>query len=251
MTSSKTPWPERIWRSQYGLDVARGDVAESRPISTFGEYVSSGPMNEQPVWETTMGSTFVVPNRVQLSVVSTSAADTGQIVLHYLDGDLNEQTEVITLTGLTPGLTQAADVRAVLSAYHRGGPPAGDVTMTSGGVTYGKIGVGSVQLDTSFFRVPAGKIFVVHSLYAGAVSGTSAARVVIKIQTTRVLLDSYADEGILYPLAAVGVQDTSVTLGLPHPLAVPSGEWIGLTATSNKAADVTAGLFGWIEPIRG
>ena len=250
MTSSKTPWPERIWRSQYGLDVARGDVAESKVVSTFGEYASDGPMNMQPVWETTLGSTFVVPDRVQLSVTSTSGLDTGEIVIQYLDGDLTEQVEVLALTGTTPALTQATDVRAIENVYHRGGPVVGDILLSSGGVNYAKISAGTNKFNTSFYRVPAGKRLVIHAIFGGSVSANADSRVLLRAVTTQTILDSFADEGILYSVAAIGVQDSSTTLPLTHPLTVNEGEWFGFIANSSKAADVTAGLFGWIEQIR-
>jgi hypothetical protein len=71
---------------------------------------------------------------------------------------------------------------------------------------------------------------------------------VIKLETTQINGDSFAEDGILHPVGAICCQDNSATLAGFGPFPISAGEWIGFTATTDKAADITAGLFGWIEP---
>ena len=195
-----------------------------------------------------MPAVFIVPNSIQLSLVSTSTSDTGTIKIRYLDGDLIERNEAIVLNGTTPVLTNATDIRAINNAYYVDGAGViGNVIGTSGGATYLSITAGSIQFNTTMQRVPAGKRLMINALYAGAISGSAAARCMIKLETSFINGDSFADEGILHPVAAIGVQDSSSTLGGFGPFPIPAGEWVGLTSSCDKAADITGGFFGYME----
>jgi hypothetical protein len=240
-------WPERTWRNLYSADVARGVVPGASVFINFAEIVFNAAHDEAPIWETPMPHVFTQPNGIRLSVVSTSALDTGTIRLVYLDANLVRRVESIVLTGLTPVLTVATDVHAIVTVYTLGVPVVGTVTLTNNGTTFAIVPAGSVQFNSGIQRVPAGYRLMIHSLFAGATSGTSAARVTIGVYTSMVEGESFQSAGPVFPVAKVGVQDTSVTMSGFPPLAVPSGEWIGLYASCDKAASVTAGLFGWIE----
>jgi len=241
-------WPERLWRNNNLIDIARGNVPGSRPYTAFGNRTTDGAEDNIIVTETGMPASFIVPNRIQLSVVSTSASDIGRVKIRYLDGDLVERVESVQLNGTTPVLTAADDIRAINNAYYiDGAGVVGTVTGTSGGVTYMVIPAGSIQFNTTMQRVPAGKRLMINALYAGAISGSAAARCMVKLETTFINGDSFADQGILHPVAAIGAQDNSTALGGVGPFPVHAGEWIGLTSSCDKAADITAGYFGWLE----
>lgn len=241
-------WPERLWRNNNIADIARGNVPGSRPYTAFGNRTTAGAEDSIIITENGMPTSFVVPDSIQVSLVSTSASDTGSIKMRYLDGDLVERVETVQLDGTTPVLTSATDIRAINNAYYIDGAGlVGTVTGTNGGVTYMVIPSGSVQFNTTMQRVPAGKRLMINALYGGAISGSAAARCMIKLETTFINGDSFADDGILHPVAAVGVQDNSATLGGIGPFPVYPGEWIGLTSSCDEAADITAGYFGWLE----
>ena len=248
MSGPHQSWDERQWRNMYAADVARGLVAGASPYYTHGELITSGAATEAVIWEPGMPNSLTVPDSIQLTIVSSSASDTGRITIRYLDGNLIERTETVTLNGTTSVTTAATDIRAVNNAYSLDGAVIGNITLSSGGTTYARIPAGNVQFNTSLHRVPAGKRLMITSLYGGASSGTSAARVIIKLQTSQINGDSFAEQGILFPVGAIAAQDSSVTLGNFGPFPIRSGEWVGLTATADKAADITAGLFGWLEP---
>lgn len=240
------PWVERIWRNGYGADVARGLVPNAVVYSAFGEITTLGA-TETILWETGMPATLTVPNNIRLSVVSSVVGETKRVKIRYLDGNLVQRTETVTLNGTTPVLTVAADIRAVNNAYSLDGPFTGRITMTNNGVIHATIPPGSVQFNTSLQRVPAGKRLMITGLYAGSVSGTSAARTTIKLETSTMNGDDFSAQGWLHPVAGMAFQDTTVTMSLPAPLQVNAGAWVGLVGEGDKAATMVGGIFGWIE----
>lgn len=239
-------WSERVWRSNNSADMARGNVPGSFPYSTHGESLVDGGI-ERLIRESEMPPTLTVPDGIQLAVVSSSALDTGEIVIKYLDGDLLASSERLTLNGTTPVTTTATDIRAINNVYSASGPVNGAIDLTQGGVRHGYIPAGSVQYNTSIQRVPANKRLMVKAMYAGSASGSSAAKVIIKVESSFINGDSFANDGWLHPLGSVAAQDNSISLSGFGPFPIPGGEWIGFTAISDKAATVTAGLFGWLE----
>jgi len=239
-------WPERLWRTNNDADIARGNVPGSTPFSAFGEKVVTGS-GTSIIWQTGMPNTLTVPDNIQLTLVSTSASDTGNIVIKYLDGNLIERYETVTLDGLTPVTTSATDIRAINNAYSQFGPVNGTITFTSGGVTYGRMSAGDIQFHTSMIRVPANKLLMLTGLYAGSASGSSDSRVIVSLVTSFINGDSFADEGYLHPLAAVAIQDGSATFPNFGPFPIPAGQWVGFKAKWDKAADITAGFFGYLE----
>ena len=240
-------WTERLWRTNNAADIARGAVTASFPFSTFGESVVTGS-GSTIVWSTGMPTTLTVPDSIQLTAVSTSASDTGDVVLRYLDGDLLEKLETLTLNGLSSVTTVATDIRAVNAIYSKSGPVVGDVTFTNGGTTYARINTGDLQFLTSLIRVPANRRMMLTSLYGGSASGTSDSRVRLRLVTSFISGDSFAEDGDLHPIAGIALQDSSSTFPNFGPFPIPAGEWVGFTATHDKAADITAGMFGYTEP---
>jgi len=194
-----------------------------------------------------MPTTFTVPNSIQLTLVSTSASDTGDIGIRYLDGDLIERTETVTMTGTTPVTTVATDIRAINKAYSKNGPLVGNVTMTSGGTTYALIPAGDVQFNTSLQRVPAGKRLMITSIYAGSASSTADAKTVVKLETSFINGDSFAEQGWFHPLGGVALQNNTSTFPDFGPFPIAAGEWVGFTFKCDKSVDVAAGFFGWME----
>ena len=240
------PWPERLWRTNNAADIARGNVPGSTPFTSFGEKVVTGS-GTSIVWQTGMPTTLTVPDNIQLTIVSDSASDTGDIVIRYLDGNLIERYETVTLNGTTSVTTTATDIRAINNAYSKFGPVNGTITMTSGGTTYGRMSAGDIQFHTSMIRVPANKRLMLTGLYAGSASGSSDSRVIVSLVTSFINGDSFAEDGYLHPLAAVALQDNSSTFPNFGPFPIPSGEWVGFRAKWDKAADITAGFFGYLE----
>lgn len=245
MTTGTQSWHERLWRANNVADIARGLVPDAKPVAMFGERVTSGAVTDNVLWETGMPAALTVPNGIQLTLAS-SGADTRRIKIVYLDGDLVERVETITLTGTTPLLTVATDIRFVNNLYCLDGSAATTVTATNGGTTYARLNAGDVQFNQAMYRVPAGRRLMLTALYAGSTSGTSAARVTVKAEASFFNGDRFGDDGLLHPIGAVGLQDNAVTLPF-GPFPIPAGEIIALTFKCDKAADVVGGFFGWTE----
>lgn len=238
-------WHERLWRTNNAADIARGLVPNTKPFSVYGERITAGAVAESVLWETGMPNALTVPQGAQLSFVAAGAT-TQRLKMIYLDGDLIERIETIALTGTTPVLTQATDIRFINLIYALDGPLTSTFTATADGITYATVPAGSVQFDGAIYRVPAGKRLMLNALYAGAVSGTSASRVVLKIETTFFNGDRFADAGTLHPVGAIALQDNAVTLPF-GPFPIPAGEIVAMTLKCDKAADVVGGFFGWLE----
>jgi hypothetical protein len=241
-------WPERLWRSNNEVDVARGNVPGAYPYNTFGERVTTGTVSGVIVRETGMPNTLTVPDGIRLTLVSTSASDTGTLHIRYLDGDLLERTEDVVLTGTTAVNTVANDIRAINNAYYiDGAGTLGVVTGVSGGVKYLHIPIGDIQYNTSMQRVPKGKRMMITGVYAGATSGSAAARAILKLETSFINGDSFAELGILHPVMALALQDNSQSLAGFGALPIKAGEWFGFTASTDKSATVVGGILGWME----
>lgn len=245
MPNGTQSWHERLWRTNNAADIARGLVPGARAIAAFGERVTAGPVTDEILWETGMPGALTVPDNIQISFVS-SAADTRRLKFVYLDGDLVERVETVTLNGTTPVLSVATDIRFINNLYSLDGSAATTVTGTHDGTTYVRLNAGDVQFNQAMYRVPAGRRLMVNALYAGATSGTAAAKVTLKAETSFFNGDRFGDDGILHPVGAVGLQDNAVTLPF-GPFPIPAGEIIALTFKCDKAADVVGGFFGWTE----
>ena len=256
------PGVDNHWVQQYTKfgsyenEVSRGNVRGAYPVSSYGRLVAAGGVTLALVRDFD-GTVLNVPQSVQLSVVSTSANDTAAgtgcrtIVLEYLNGDLELSFEVITLNGLTPVTTIADDIRWVEAihgaTFGSGGKAAGNISVSNGGTTYGRLSTGRRTMQSSFYRVPAGKTLYISSMYGGSSSGTADSSVIMELVTTQVNGIDQQETGLFYTQAGIALQDSSTTLSLNMPLPVSSGHIVGFVATSDKGATMTAGFTGWVE----
>ena len=253
------------WEQQFSKtgsflhDVARGRVRGSYQYSTHGVTTFASATDDEIVRPG--GGNFIdVPNisGVQMSVVSTAAADTfsagtgiRSIILEYLDGNLDTQEELIILDGLTPVLTAAIDIRWIqtMTMVTAGSnlKASGDITMSNGGVTYIQISVDDRTSHTSLRRVPRGKRFMVDSVYVGVTSETAAAKAKVSLVATLQNKVDQQETGLYYHQLHFGLQDSSFGITLNLPVLIPAGHIFGLAATIDKAASISGGVIGWIE----
>jgi len=233
--------------TEYETDIARKKVDGAYAVSIFGSMnVEAGV--ETIVSEQGMPPTMTVPDSVQLVISSSEVGDIGQVRIVYLDGNLNSQTETITLTGLTPVLSVATDVRALNDAYRVDQASSGTITISGGGSTRAIIPEGATRFNSTLQRVPSGKRMLITGFVVGSISGSAAARVLMKLETTDINGDTiFQDVGVFIPISGVSTQDNSLSTANFTPIRIGSGEWVSVTAFSDKAATVTASIFGWIE----
>lgn len=247
----------------YAAQVSRGNVEGAVPLFGYGESVAGGALTNQPLLPINIGPVVNVPSSsgVQMTVASTSADDdkddgTGarSLSLHYLDADLNEQFEEVFLDGLTPVQTTATDIRFVqcthVKTYGSLKKAVGNISVyTAGPVIYSYINAGYRRCSSSFRRVPAGKRLMIKSLHGGCISGSSDAKCVIRIVTTKIDEYDYTEEGFFLPVMSLVFQDNSVSLPLDMPVPVESGVIVGMEYDVDKAATIAGGYSGYFEDV--
>lgn len=192
-----------------------------------------------------------------MSIVSTSANDaaagTGvrQIMIHYLNAALIEQTEIITLNGLTPVLSISTNIRFINDihsvAVGSGGKAAGDVTISNGGIVYAQMSANFNRQSSSFRMIPAGKVLRLVNFVYGSISGAGNGKSIIKLVSNEIYGAQYRNPLILFPYISNGFQDSNVSIKRDIFPAFSAGAVVGVLHTSDKAVTVTATLSGWIE----
>lgn len=241
--------PVRAARQSSGLDFA----------GAFGELTTTGSQTNHIVWPIEGTPDITVPPAagVQLSISSDNSSDTdggtgiNSVEVHYLDSDLVPNSEVVTLNGTTGVNTTATDIRWVqcmhMDTYGTGREAAGNISAIANSNTHSYIESGERQCATASRRVQAGKRLMISSMFAGSVSGTGNAQSTIRLVFTRVNGHDFTSDGIHFPFAAINVQDNSATLPLHQPISVTEGVIISMDVTTDQAARIDAGWFGWLE----
>ena len=239
-------------------DIARGYVPGAASFGSFGERDFAGAAVNEMIWS---DGTYSVPPiaGVQLSISSTSADDSAtgtgirSIELHYLDSNLDEQIEIVVLNGLTPVLTQATNIRFVnlmhIQTFGTQSLAQGNIQGVSGGLTYASILTGSNVQISSARMVPRNKRLYVSGATAGAISGTSAARVLIRLVANAYNGLTFNDPVVFLPYGSIGVQDSTVVYQFPVPFGFGEGIIIGLRASCDKGCTVSGSLYGWLEDV--
>lgn len=129
-------------KAPFYLEVGRSRIEEHKAIFKFGRS-STITSTESVIWDGGGDYTFLSSPET-LSVVSTDAGDNATglgartMVILGLDENYNEITEIVTLTGLTPVITQKSFLRVyraiVITAGTNSavtGANIGDITITS------------------------------------------------------------------------------------------------------------------------
>ena len=241
-------------------DVARGKLAGASNLASYGELTTAGAVTDHLVWPLAGTPDLAVPASpgVQMAVVSSSASDAAAgtgirtVNVIYLDVDLAQQTEIVTLNGATPVNMVATDVRFIqcmhLATAGSGKKAAGNISATNGGTTYSYIPTGKRRCSSGTRRVPAGKRLIITSLYGSSISGAGQAKSEIRLVATGLDAVDTTESAITFPLQSVGMQDGAVTLsGLT--IAVSAGLVVGFEVTVDKAATISAGFNGWVETV--
>lgn len=237
--------------------IARSLVPGARSFSSFGERTSSGAETNAPI-RTSGAIVLIDPAGVQMSIVSASASDTSNgtnartVLISYLDTNLAEQTEVVTLAGLTPVSTVATNIRyiqgmRVASYGATSSAAAGAISASNGGTTYASIPAGEVRTRSSFRMVPVGKKLLVGGVVGSSISGAGQARSVIKLVASEIDGVQTASPFILFPVGSLGMQDSAATMVFPVPPSFTAGTVVGFLHTSDKACTVSGSWFGHLE----
>lgn len=142
-----------------GLAISRGLFAEVEPLNIFGFNRTVGTTYET-VFNNGGGIYQYPSSAVQMDVVSSDAADTGQIRIDGLDDNYSRISEVITLDGLNTVTTTQPFFRINSASVVSTPNLTGNVTISNGGTTYGYIESDIGVQQACLYSVPAG-----HSMY--------------------------------------------------------------------------------------
>ena len=151
-------WGQYLLRDSY-FSIAQGQVGGYSLVHVTGYNSDIDLGADETVWAagglypwSTWNSTRVI------TVVSTSASDTGSVVVSGLDANYNTITEEIDFNGLTSG-TGTVQFKRVNSALYKdsGANNVGAITLTAnGGTVVGLIEAGIGQTLNGIYTVPAG-----------------------------------------------------------------------------------------------
>jgi hypothetical protein len=242
----------------YALDIARGKIPRAESFGAYGERTSAGAETSRVLWP---NGVFTLPpiGGVQLTLVSTSADDTlggtniGSVDIHYLDSNLDPQVELVELNGLTPVLTVATNIRFIqcMHGVEFGllAKSAGTITAKTGGTTYSQIDTGETRCSSSARMVPRGHNCFIVGAAASSISGTSAAKALIRLVASEITDQQFLSPLALIPFGSIGVQDTGISMVFPVPLKFREGTVIAMTITTDKAATVSGTWYAFLEDV--
>lgn len=247
--------------NDYSLEVSRGNVPGAQPLSAYGLLVAGGPVTNQVIWPN--GIWYAPPSSgTQVAVKSSAATDIDDIVLGtgirkvrliYLDSNLIQKTEDISLNGLTSVLSVATDIRFIQCMFgiNYGISKAADGNISATNIaateTYSYIAADELRCSSSTRMVPAGKRLLIKSIIGSSTSGTAASSTNIRIAVSKFEGIDFLPDNILIPLGNLGFQDNSFGITIDTPLTINQGEVVALVASSDKAATISGSWFGVLE----
>ena len=138
------------------FDVAKNNIFNEKAVDIFGINRAVGTAYET-IWDDS-GSYVYPPSALIMSLVSTSALDTMDVLVDGLDADYNILQEIVTLTGTVAVNTTNAFFR-INSLVILGGENVGAISASNGGTVYAFIGPLLGVSQSSVYTVPAGHCF--------------------------------------------------------------------------------------------
>lgn len=234
------------------LGISRGNVIGTTSEFKFARS-SLISTTESVVWDGGGDYTWITTAE-KLSIVSTSTNDTGAgtgartLLVAGLDSDYNVQSEVLTLTGTTPVITELLYIRVyralvVTSGTDSAAADANDgiitITGDSSSTVLARILAGNGQTLMSTYTVPAGKTAYITGATFSAGEGkqcTFKAKIRNGPQT---------DNGAFSVKYVIDVFESSFFASFKIPLAVPEKTdacFTALTTAGTIDASVSYGL---------
>jgi len=148
------------------FDISREMFRKIRPVNIFGFNIDIATSFET-VW--TVGGKYTYPSSaLTMSVVSTSASDTMDVLIQGLNENYIEISETVTLNGTTP-VTTSIDFYRINTAVILSGSNVGNINISNGGTTYAQIAAELGITQSCIYTVPADK-----SLYITRIDSNSA-----------------------------------------------------------------------------
>ena len=200
--------------ANFYFDVARGNMYDAEAVNIFGFNRLVGTAFET-LWND--GGNYVFPtSAVAMSVVSSSASDTMQVLISGLDSDYKAVTEIVTLTGTTPVVGTQAFLR-INSAVILQGSNVGGISITNGGTKYAFIEAGLGATQSCIYTVPAG-----HSLFLVRIDCNSATVNPNKYLTIRNVVGSSNGRQLKVAEATFAISQVSYDRQIPFKITEKS-----------------------------
>jgi hypothetical protein len=153
------------------LNASRGLIRGGEVRNIFGKALGTASVvttEYRTPWE--LASDYVFPDSEKtMQIVSSSTSDTAvSVLINGLNSDFEEVSATVTTSGTTPVTITGQNFFRINDAIVISGNAVGDLTISSGGVTYAKILAGTARNQASVFTVPAGKCFYLYRIDAFA-----------------------------------------------------------------------------------
>jgi len=216
---------------------------------------------EEEIWA--VGGSYVWPTaEMRMEIVSSSADDAAEgtgartVRIRYLTSAFVEKSEDITLTGVTPVPTVAADIYRVnwfrVLTAGSGGKAAGnlDLRHLSDTPIYSRIPTGLTRARNAMYTVPAGKILFITQLTYSTGNSQGGRFCRFSLRSNYEDLSNTLTGNVFYPYSEIGVQDGAFTITYDLPMKFVAGADIKVSAmgdATNADALCSVQYRGWLE----
>jgi hypothetical protein len=241
--------------------MAEGDISGHSVWSKIGYRESSTSGVEVTVSPQLSATEYVFPTTEKtMTIVSSSADDDGDpvgtgartITVYYLDGSYAEKQVTVTMNG-TSTVQIGTDVFRIqnvrVSTAGSLNATAGNITIASGGVTYGYIRAGKTRQRQCIWTVPAGKTLYITEINFSAsnMGSTKYSRFTLKA-TYDDKAGSVLRAEFFMPFIETGLMNDNYIRRLYPPVKLPATTDLKVVCTTNDTGSVlTCGLRGWTE----
>lgn len=207
------------------FDISRGYYSNAKAYNIFGYNELVGITFE--TLNKNGGGIYAFPaSAIQMSLVSTNAADTMAVRLVGLDSNWNVLIEDVTLNGLTPVVTTNSFYR-LNSASILSGVNAGEISITNNSVPYSHISAGLGVSQYAVYSTAANERLYIH--YVAFSSGTVNSN---KYLFGRAVVSSQGVTHTFWESTwAIGLMDFTLSL----PFAIPEKTDFQIQAKSSSS----------------
>ena len=201
-------WMELVRLGNYGIGVSKGQYSGVSAFHTFG-FNRTVELTYETIWNNGGGVYAFPGSAVQMSVVSSSASDTMDLIITGLDSNYDILVESVTLDGTTAVTTTGSFLR-INDVRLATGNNVGNISVSNGGTTYGYVEATYGVQQSTVFTVPRD-----YNLWINQINFTSGTLTSNKYMFARACAN-YADGPELHFF-----ETTFVTSQLSYDLNIP------------------------------
>ena len=159
------------------FDIAKGKMYDSEAVNIFG-FNRDVRQSFETVWND--GDSYAFPtSALTMTIVSSSASDTMNVLVSGLDANYDQISETVTLTG-TSAVTLSTQFYRINSAVILAGNNVGNITIANGGVTYAFIEAGTGATQACLYTVPNGYDLYLFRITANSATATGSQYLTIR-----------------------------------------------------------------------